>query len=113
MGIADDLSCRGFAVVEAGSGGSPVGIVSPTSRCRAITTASRSPCGRARPFPHIKLIIVSGAASGAVSPEVLGEEGTSMSKPYQYDVIAARIEQLLAGFGGLACPPVNAYAGSP
>jgi two-component system, response regulator PdtaR len=48
-----------------------------------------------RTAPYIRLIIVSGATSGAVALDVLGDEGRIIPKPYRYEEIVERIGELL------------------
>lgn len=104
MGLADHIARQGFAVIEAGSGDRAMEMVRNGNLVDIIITDVQMPgqhdgialaLWTRRNFPHIKLIIVSGATSGAVAPDLLGEEGRIMPKPYQYDEIVARMRELL------------------
>jgi CheY-like chemotaxis protein len=104
MGIADYIRGQGYGVLEAGSGDRAMGMIQSGKPVDVIVTDVQMPgehdgialaLWARRNFPHIKLIIVSGATSGAVAPDLLGEEGEIMPKPYPYEEIAARIRELL------------------
>lgn len=113
MGVADHVRSRGYAVIEAGSGDRAMALIAAGSPVDIIVTDVQMPgqhdgialaLWARQSFPHIKLIIVSGATSGAVAPDLLGEEGLIMPKPYHYDEIVRRIAELL----GQAAPPSTA-----
>lgn len=104
MALADHIANQGYAVIEAGSGDRAMDLIQNGRPIDIIVTDVQMPgqhdgialaLWTRRNFPHIKLIIVSGATSGSI--DLLGEEGRIMPKPYNYDEIVARIEKLLAG----------------
>jgi DNA-binding response OmpR family regulator len=113
MGIADHISRQGYKVIEAGSGDRAIRIIQAGEPIHVIVTDVQMPgehdgialaLWARRNFPHIKIIIVSGATSGTAAPELLGEEGSIMPKPYPYEDIVTRIGELLGRAGQLASP---------
>ena len=108
MGIADHIRRQGYAVIEAGSADRAMDIIRNGNLIDVIVTDVQMPgqhdgielaLWARRNDPRIRLIIVSGATSGAVAPDVLGEEGLIMPKPYRYEEIVARIRELLGKAG--------------
>jgi DNA-binding response OmpR family regulator len=102
MGIADHIRRQGYNVIEAGTGDRAMDIIQSGKTVDIIVTDVQMPgqhdgialaLWARRNFPRIKLIIVSGATSGAV--DLLGEEGSIMPKPYHYEKVVARIGELL------------------
>lgn len=104
MGIADYIRNQGYTVIEAGSGDRAMAMIQAGKPVDVIVTDVQMPgehdgialaLWTRQNFPHIKLIIVSGATSGAVGTDLLGDEGEIVPKPYPYEDIAARIGELL------------------
>jgi DNA-binding response OmpR family regulator len=102
MGIADYIQRQGFNIIEAGTGDRAIDIIKTGTTIDVIVSDVQMPgthdgialaLWTRRNFPHIKLILVSGATSGAV--EELRGEGIILPKPYQYEAIVARIGELL------------------
>ena len=104
MAVADHIRSAGYAVIEAGSGDRATDIIRSGKSVDVIVTDVQMPgehdgialaLWARRINPQIRLVIVSGATSGAVAPDILGEEGRIIPKPYRYDEIVTRIGELL------------------
>jgi DNA-binding response OmpR family regulator len=104
MGIGDYIRSQGYVVIEAGSGDRAMDIIRSGMPVDVIVTDVQMPgehdgidlaLWARRNDPHIRIIIVSGATSGIAAPEILGEEGRIVPKPYRYEEIVARITELL------------------
>jgi DNA-binding response OmpR family regulator len=104
MGTADHIRSQGYAVIEAGTCDRAMDMIRSGKAVDIVVTDVQMPgqhdgialaLWTRRNFPAIRLIIVSGATSGAVAPDLLGEEGWIMPKPYRYGEVVARIRALL------------------
>lgn len=105
MAVADHIRGVGYTVIEAGSGDRAMDIIRSGKSVDIIVTDVQMPgqhdgvalaLWARRTAPHIRLIIVSGATSGSVAFDVLGEEGRIIPKPFKYEEIVERIRELLA-----------------
>jgi DNA-binding response OmpR family regulator len=103
MELADHFEKLGFHVREAGSGDRAMEIIQQTEIDLVVTDIQmpgwQDGIGLAlwvrQQYPHIKLIIVSGAASESAHLKQLGAEGVIVTKPYSVDELGARAETLL------------------
>jgi DNA-binding response OmpR family regulator len=121
MAVAEYLRGEGYTVVEAGSGDRAMDIIRSGKSIDIIVTDVQMPgehdgvalaLWARRTNSNIRLIIVSGAMSGTVALDVLGDEGRIIPKPYRYEEIVDRIRELLDREDAPAKPATQSSTGA-
>jgi CheY-like chemotaxis protein len=104
--VADTLRGRGFAVVEAATGEEAIRVLESDGEVQAVLSDIYMPGAEVdgiglaqwvhRHRPEVKVLLGSGVTASAELPDLAGEAGRVLRKPYDFDEVERRLRAALA-----------------